>query len=183
MSPVGWLRGRFSGLASIAGRLKDMPESPMSSPRPVADLTSALEVLREDGGRVSTSRRALLTVLFGTNVPLSVEQIAAASVPPLDVPSTYRTLERLEQVGLVRHVHLGHGPGLYELSSAGDRGYAWCEACGKASSIDRAKLDEARDLIEKATGHRPRFGHFPLIGLCAECIAAEKAAQEPDVRA
>lgn len=156
-----------------------MPESPMSSPRPVPDLGSALNVLREDGGRVSTSRRALLKVLFDTEQPLSVEQIAAAAVPPLDVPSTYRTLERLEQVGLVRHVHLGHGPGLFELASDDEREYAWCESCGKASSIDREKLEIARKLIEEATGHRPRFGHFPLIGLCAECIAKE----DPDVRA
>lgn len=160
-----------------------MPESPLTSPRPVPDLTSALNVLREDGGRVSMSRRALLTVLFAHDDPLSVEQIAAASVPPLDVPSTYRTLERLEQVGLVRHVHLGHGPGLYELAGLGDREYAWCESCGKASSIDRAKLDEARDIIEKTIGHRPRFGHFPLIGLCPVCIAAEKAGDGPAVSA
>ncbi len=152
-----------------------MPESPLTSPRPVADLTSALDVLREDGGRVSSSRRALLTVLFDMDAPRSVEQIASAAVPPLDVPSTYRTLERLEQVGLVRHVHLGHGPGLFELASIDDREYAWCESCNKASSIDRAKIDAARDLIEKATGHRPRFGHFPLIGLCPECIAKEDA--------
>lgn len=149
-----------------------MPESPLTAPRPVPDLESALLVLREDGGRVSTSRRALLKVLFDADAPLSVDTIAAAAVPPLDVPSTYRTLERLEKVGLVRHVHLGHGPGLYEIVTASEREYAWCESCGKAASLDPARLDEARALIEKSIGYRPRFSHFPLVGLCSDCHEA-----------
>lgn len=148
-----------------------MPDSPLTAPRPVADLESALTVLRESGGRVSTSRRALLRVMFDAEGPLPVEQIASAAVPSLDVPSTYRTLERLEQVGLVRHVHLGHGPGLYELARAGEREYAWCESCGKAVSLAPDALDEARDVIERAIGYRPRFGHFPMVGLCSECLA------------
>ncbi len=151
-----------------------MPESPLSAARPVVDLGEALAVLRENGGRVSTSRRALLQVLFDADGPVSVEQLAAKSVPALDVPSTYRTLERLEQVGLVRHVHLGHGPGLYELSSESDREYAWCESCGKAASLSPERLDAARAVIEKSIGYRPRFGHFPLVGLCADCIAAQQ---------
>ncbi len=153
-----------------------MPESPLSAARPVADLDEALAVLREDGGRVSTSRRALLKVLLDADGPLSVEQLASRSVPALDVPSTYRTLERLEHVGLVRHVHLGHGPGLYELASEHEHEYAWCESCGKAASLSPDKLDDARTLIEQTIGYRPRFSHFPLVGLCADCIAAEKRA-------
>lgn len=151
-----------------------MPESPLTAPRPVPDLESALLVLREDGGRVSTSRRALLTALFGADGPLSVEKLALQAVPALDVPSTYRTLERLEQVGLVRHVHLGHGPGLYEIATEGEREYAWCESCGKATSLDPERLDEARSLIEHSIGYRPRFSHFPLVGLCDECREAGK---------
>lgn len=151
-----------------------MPESPRSDARPVGDLDEALAVLREGGGRVSTSRKALLQVLLDAESPLSVEQLAAKSVPTLDVPSTYRTLERLEHVGLVRHVHLGHGPGLYELASSSEREYAWCESCGKAASVTPDRLDEARAVIERSIGYRPRFGHFPLVGLCADCVAAQR---------
>lgn len=151
-----------------------MPESPLTDPRPVPDLESALLVLREDGGRVSTSRRALLKVLFDADAPLSVDTISADAIPPQDVSSTYRALERLEKVGLVRHVHLGHGPGLYEIVTEGEREYAWCESCGKAAALDPERLDEARSLIEKSIGYRPRFSHFPLVGLCSECLEADK---------
>lgn len=148
-----------------------MPDAPMTAARPVSDLEGALAVLREGGGRVSTSRRALLQVLFDNDRPLSVDNLAALAAPSLDVPSTYRTLERLEEVGLVRHIHLGHGPGLYELTHETEREYAWCESCGRAESVDPARLDKARAMIERSIGYRPRFGHFPLVGLCAECLA------------
>jgi len=39
----------------------------------------------------------------------------------LDLTSVYSNLEALEQHGLVRHVPLGHGPGLYALVSHGER--------------------------------------------------------------
>ena len=35
--------------------------------------------------------------------------------PEVDLASVYRNLEQLEELGVVRHVHLGHGPGLYAL--------------------------------------------------------------------
>lgn len=146
-----------------------MARPALHPPRPLSGLDSALEVLREDGGRVSTPRRAVLTVLFAAEGPLSADYIAEHSEPPLDVASTYRNLEHLQNLGLVRHVHLGHGPGLYELHSDRPIEYAVCESCGKTSSFDPGRLDEARRLIEAATGIRARFSHFPLVGLCTEC--------------
>ncbi len=155
-----------------------MPDSPLSTPRAVPDLEGALAVLREHGSRVSTTRRALLSALFAAPGPLSVEDLARAATPTLDVPSTYRNLERLEDVGLVRHVHLGHGPGLYELHTDGEREYAWCESCGTAVSLTTDRLDEARALIEQTIGYRPRFSHFPLVGLCSTCLKARQTSAE-----
>lgn len=151
-----------------------MADSPIRSPRTFSDMDSALAVLREGGGRASTSRRAILEVMFGADGPRSTEQISTAASPPLDLASTYRSLEHLEKVGLVRHVHLGHGPALYELAGRGVREYALCESCGASSSFDPAELDAARADLERITGYRPRFSHFPLVGLCAECLAAER---------
>ena len=135
-------------------------------------MDGALAVLREDGGRVSTSRKAILEVLFASTGPLSAEQIATGASPELDVASTYRSLEHLEGVGLVRHVHLGHGPGLYELAGQGELEYALCEVCGATKAVDPSDLDDVREQIDDAIGYRPRFSHFPIVGLCAECVAA-----------
>ncbi|UTI65159.1 transcriptional repressor [Paraconexibacter antarcticus] len=44
-----------------------------------------------------------------------------------DLSSVYRNLERLEALGVVRHVHLDHGPGLYTLQRDSDTDYLVCE--------------------------------------------------------
>lgn len=146
-----------------------MPESPLRAARPVDSLDEAVEVLREGGGRATTARRAILDVLFGTTGPLSTEQIAQRAVPSLDVPSTYRNLEHLETVGLVRHVHFGHGPGLYELVTDEERWYALCESCGAVSAFSPDELGGLAGLIDERIGYRVRFSHFPLVGLCRGC--------------
>lgn len=145
-----------------------MPEAPVRRPRNVASLDEAEAVLRESGGRVTTSRRAVLRVLFDADGPWSTDEIAAAAEPPLDVPATYRNLEHLEDLGIVRHVHLGHGPGLYELAGE-EHEYALCESCGSAISFPPEKLDALREQIDEALGYWPRFTHFPLVGRCRKC--------------
>lgn len=146
-----------------------MPDSPLRTARPVSTVDEAVDVLREGGGRATTARRAILDVLFASADPLSTEQIAQQAVPAQDVPSTYRNLEHLETVGLVRHVHFGHGPGLYQLISDREQEYALCESCGTVRTIPPADLDDAKAAIQAATGYRARFTHFPLVGLCRDC--------------
>ena len=54
--------------------------------------------------------------------PVRAEEIAAGiggRLPRSDLASVYRNLETLENHGLVRHLHLGHGPGLYALAGEG----------------------------------------------------------------
>ncbi len=53
----------------------------------------------------------------------------------LDAASVYRNLEAFEQAGIVRHVHLGHGPGLYALVGEGESEYLYCDRCGSALAV------------------------------------------------
>jgi Fur family ferric uptake transcriptional regulator len=79
----------------------------------------------------------------------------------------YRNLEAFEELGLVRHVHLGHGPGLYAL--AGDREYLVCETCDRVRSVPSEALDGVRSAIRDAFGYEARFSHFPIVGQCPDC--------------
>ena len=125
-------------------------------------LTAAVVALRTRGMRVSGPRRALLETLYGASGPLTAEELAG----DLDIASVYRNLDALEAVGLVNHVHVGHGPGLYALADRRDRGYAACETCGR-----HAALATIRDAVEAATGFSSDFSHFPIVGLCPDCAA------------
>ena len=148
-----------------------------SKPLPAPSLTAALVALRMHGMRVSATRRSLLESLFGADAPLTAEELAGG----LDVASVYRNLDALEAVGLVRHVHVGHGPGRYALARRGAAGYAACEGCGRHAALAPAALDAVRAAVRCATGYATDFSHFPIVGLCPDCAAGPGAhAHLPD---
>jgi Fur family ferric uptake transcriptional regulator len=131
------------------------------------DLEAAAAVVRAQGLRLSTARRLVLEALYATDEPLTADRIAG----DLDVASVYRNLETLEQIGLVRHFHLGHGPGLYARSAVGSYEYLLCDACGAVIAVEPEKLDPVRDRIRRDFGYEARFTHFPIAGLCPDCAA------------
>jgi Fur family ferric uptake transcriptional regulator len=77
----------------------------------------------------------------------------------------------LEGLGLVRHVHLGHGPGLYARLGHDQLEHAVCDICGEHRSVPAAELEEAREAIRRVTGITACFGHFPIVGRCTTCSA------------
>ena len=139
---------------------------------------AAARTLRRRGLRLSAARRVVLAALFAADRPLSAEEIAAGAggaVPPSDLASVYRNLETLEGLGLVRHMHLGHGPGRYAPAGRQDE-LASCERCGACAVLPQATADAVRDAVRAAVGFEPSFHHFPLAGLCPACASARPPA-------
>lgn len=71
------------------------------------------------GGRMTTARRSLLGALLDAVGHRSAEELLlnVRRTHP-DGSTIYRTLAQLEELGIVIHVHLAHGPAVYHL--AGD---------------------------------------------------------------
>jgi Fur family ferric uptake transcriptional regulator len=138
-------------------------------------LSVAIALVRQRGLRVSAARRLVLESLLAADGPMSAEQIAAGiggRVPSSDIGSVYRNLQAFEEIGVVRHVHLGHGPGLHALAIGGEREYLTCERCADYHAVAPEELDAVRELIESRFGYRASFTHFPIVGMCASCAAA-----------
>jgi Fur family ferric uptake transcriptional regulator len=137
-----------------------------------ADLSGALDVVRAGGSRVTSARRLLLEALFAAEGPVAAERLARSTggdADAADLASTYRNLELFEELGIVRHFHLGHGPGLYALAGPDEREYLLCERCGAVRTIDAAEVEPLRERIRGEYGFEVRFSHFPIAGLCAAC--------------
>jgi Fur family transcriptional regulator, ferric uptake regulator len=148
------------------------------------DLSSAIAVMRVRGLRVSAARRLVLEALLAADGPMSAEQIAegiGGRVPPSDIGSVYRNLQALEDIGVVRHVHLGHGPGLHALAVTGEREYLTCERCADYRVVPPEELDAVRELIQRQFGYRASFIHFPIVGLCPGCAAAVRGQPRSSV--
>jgi Fur family transcriptional regulator, ferric uptake regulator len=156
-----------------------------STPLAAPDMDTALEALRSRGLRVSAARRLVLEALFAAGRPIPAERIAdglAGRLPRSDLASAYRNLETLEAVGLVRHFHVGHGPGLYGLTRVAECEYLVCDSCSAVRAVEPKQMEHVRSLIKAEFGYEASFSHFPIIGLCADCAREEPVtldAKEP----
>ena len=150
-----------------------MTTAPERRPLAFAGVEEILATLREAGHRVSAPTTLVLEALFAADGPVSVEELEAAS-PGLERTSVYRNLERLEALGVVSHVHDGHGPGLYALVRGADQEYLTCDRCGRVTTLDPAALDGVRAALHEEFGHHARFSHFPIHGTCGSCADSEE---------
>lgn len=151
-----------------------MTQAPHRPPLAFGNLEGVVAAIRDRGGRVSSARRIVLEALFAAEGPVSAEHIAeglGGTVISSDVSSVYRNLELLEELGVVRHVHVGHGPGLYALEAGNRREYLVCERCDRVDTVESAQLDAVRAQIREQFGYEAGFAHFPIVGQCATCAA------------
>ena len=153
----------------------DVTVSPDTRPLAPASVTSAVGVLRADGHRISAARRLVLEALFAAEGPVSADRLAGGldgRLPGSDLASLYRNLDTLAAAGIVEHLHVPHGPGLYVLTGRG-AGWAACERCGGVERLGRAAAARLRAAVREATGFDAGLAHFPVIGVCPRC------AEEP----
>jgi Fur family ferric uptake transcriptional regulator len=131
----------------------------------------ALERVRAGGGRLTRARRELLEDLFTTTGRVTAEELAERH-HDIDLATVYRSLSHFEEVGVIEHVHLGHGPAAYRW--AGVRTVAAvCTGCGAVADIPTAELAALADRLEFRYGLRLELGHFALSVRCTHCKGTE----------
>lgn len=137
----------------------------------LSSVDAVLAMVKARGGRATPSRRVLLEVLFEADEHLGAEALAAAvqvRAPDVHISTIYRNLEDLQNLGVVVHSHLGHGPATYQLSTAAHAHFL-CEVCG---AMMEAPDEFFRGLAAMA---RDKFGfdidprHFAIQGRCSAC--------------
>jgi Fur family ferric uptake transcriptional regulator len=126
--------------------------------------------LRSGGRRLGQARRRVLEVLQQQPGPVSAEELAA-QLPEVHVSSVYRSLAVLEELDLVAHTHLAHGPALYELAPARDVVHLACEVCGRDVAVPSELFDPVRRRISRDYGFELSAHHFAIVGRCASCAS------------
>jgi Fur family transcriptional regulator, ferric uptake regulator len=130
-----------------------------------------LDLLRESGGRATTSRRVLLRCLFEPGPHRTAEELAAEVqrvAPDVHLSTIYRNLDELERLGVVVHAHLGHGPATYHLASE-THGHLVCEVCGGTLEAPEGFFNELTDAAARQYGFVIDPRHFAVLGRCAPC--------------
>jgi Fur family ferric uptake transcriptional regulator len=130
--------------------------------------TSAEDRLRAAGHRVTPQRVAVLealeTLRHGTPDEIHAEVCRHHEI---NLSTVYRTLELLNEIGLVRHAHLSDRAPTYHSVSGHEHAHLVCRGCGASRSLTRQDLDLSA--LERSTGFAVDFGHLSVFGLCGEC--------------
>jgi Fur family ferric uptake transcriptional regulator len=134
-------------------------------------LEEVFELVRQQGGRVTSSRRLLLRALFATPGHRTAEELALevqTEEPDIHISTIYRNLEELERLGVVVHSHFGHAPATYHLASA-VHGHFVCEQCGTLIEAPDSLFDSLAKAAQSKFGFTIDAHHFALLGRCADC--------------
>ncbi|HZC71550.1 MAG TPA: Fur family transcriptional regulator [Jatrophihabitans sp.] len=131
--------------------------------------------LRERGLRVTPQREQVLAAVrsLGHATPEQVSE----SVTGVDVTTVYRTLELLEQIGLVRHAHLGHGAPSYR-PAEDDHIHVVCHACGAVADADASIVEPLARRLYETDGFVLDRAHFTAFGRCRDCAPEQMTSQQ-----
>jgi Fur family ferric uptake transcriptional regulator len=137
--------------------------------------TSLAEVLRERGLRLTPQRQLILEAVHGLGhaTPERVHTAVRERAAGVNITTVYRTLELLEELGLVTHTHLSHGSPTYHAAGEHQHVHLVCRACGSVSEVDPAVLSPVTEQLREQRGFHVDVGHVALFGVCADCGTAE----------
>jgi Fur family ferric uptake transcriptional regulator len=136
--------------------------------------SSVGEHLRTRGLRWTPQRRTVIEILARSNGHVTgaalVERCRERDAST--IPSTvYRTLDLLEELGLVRHGHDPNGREEYHVLPAADHGHLYCTECGTRSEVDARRGSAIAAAVRQADGFEVDIGHVTLVGRCRACAS------------
>lgn len=137
----------------------------------LSTVDEVLAAMRARGRRATSAKRVVLDVLFGTDDHLTVEEIEAAvqaRTPEVHLTTVYRILDELEQLGVVVHTHLGHGPATYQLA-AHAHAHLICSECGTRLTAPPELFADLAQRARERLGFEVDPNHFAILGRCAAC--------------
>ncbi len=133
---------------------------------------SWLTQLKENGYRLTNARKAVIETVAGTTSalnPLDVYEQAKASCPGLGLVTVYRTLEKLEELGLIQRVHQPNGCNAYLPHADGHQHLIICQQCGKAEYFEGDDLEVFFERVAGEHGFTVNEHWLQLFGVCSDC--------------
>lgn len=133
-----------------------------------------LESLHQNGYRLTESRRAVVEIVASTHkalTPMEVFDAARAAHPDLGLVTVYRTLEKLEELGLIQRVHQPQGCQAFITAGHGHQHLLLCQGCGQVTFFEGDDLGDLLVTLSEKTGYNIREHWLQLFGLCQDCRA------------
>ena len=125
--------------------------------------------LRKRGFRVTKPRLAVLGALSKQKRPVSIADIYTDVRKAMNQSTTYRAVEDLERVGLVRRVDFRHEHAHYELAEDHHH-HVICKKCGTTENLTSCGGKRLEREVLKKSGFKTIESHsMEFYGLCRKC--------------
>ncbi|MEJ3743306.1 Fur family transcriptional regulator [Actinomycetes bacterium KLBMP 9797] len=133
--------------------------------------TSLPEILRSRGLRLTAQRQLVLEAVheLGHATPEQLHSAVREVAAGVNITTIYRTLELLEDLGLVTHTHLSHGSPTYHPVSEDQHAHMVCRRCGVVREVAPETLAPLADELQRQCDFTVDIGHLAVFGTCGEC--------------
>jgi Fur family ferric uptake transcriptional regulator len=138
--------------------------------------------LRRRGYRLTPQRQLVLEAVDKLEhaTPDDILTEVRRTAGGVNISTVYRTLELLEELGLVSHAHLGHGAPTYHLADRHHHIHLVCRDCSDVIEADVSVASAFADRLRKSFGFDTDMKHFAIFGRCAACTAKADEVADTD---
>jgi Fur family ferric uptake transcriptional regulator len=134
---------------------------------------SLADLLHARGSRVTPQRQLVIEQVLATHghiVPEAIYLEVSQRFPSINRSTVYRTLQLLEQMGLISHAHVEEGSTRYHRAEEPAHMHLVCHSCGAIQEIDDLSVGEPlRQTLHERYGFQSDLTHLAIAGRCRAC--------------
>jgi Fur family ferric uptake transcriptional regulator len=130
------------------------------------------EDLHEKGLRMTPQRMMIVAAIEESTDHISAEDVYSQVIkkyPNVNISTVYRTLELLEEMGLVTKTDLGGGRVRYHPAEKGHHHHLVCRECGKIIDLKEDAMNGLKESLAKDYQFIADLRHLGIWGRCLQC--------------
>jgi len=127
--------------------------------------------LRAQGYRLTPQREMVLRAVehLGHGTPDEILAEVRKDSAAVNISTVYRTLELLEELGLVRHAHLTDRAPTYHSTASPTHVHLVCRSCGGVTEVAPEVVEPMTGTLREHYGFTTDVGHLTVFGTCRDC--------------
>jgi Fur family ferric uptake transcriptional regulator len=128
-------------------------------------------VLRAKGYRLTPQRELVLHAVdrLGHATPDEILGAVREESRAVNISTVYRTLELLEELGLVRHAHITDRAPTYHSTARPAHVHLVCRMCKGITEVAPETVEPMTRAVRERYGFVTDVGHLSVFGTCAKC--------------
>ncbi len=129
------------------------------------------ERLRATGRRLTPQRELVLEAVetLGHATPDEVYAKVREHSSAINLSTVYRTLELLDELGLIRHAHIEERTATYHSVRGHEHFHLVCHECRELISVGPERVERFRRELADEFGFTMDVGHLTIFGTCSTC--------------